>query len=102
MRATEQKVAGQVRSQGGRFTNLDGPERTADREDVPRVIDLLVAQELGPGAVRRIAEVVGQFTGGVPPARGLRRIFPQERKSWVCVTNAIMWPAMTSVRWRVP
>ena len=44
-----------------------------------RVADLLVAQELCPRAVGRVAEAVGQITFVIPAARRLPLVFAEER-----------------------
>ena len=62
----------EVRPMRREFADVDGPERTADGREILRVADFLVAKELSPGAVRRVAEIVGQFALRVPPAGGLR------------------------------
>jgi len=53
------------------FADFDRPEGAADGGDIPRVPDFLVSKKLCPSAVRRVAEVVGQFPRRVPPASGL-------------------------------
>ena len=55
-----------------RFSDVDGPERPPNGEEILRITNLFVAKELGPGAVRGVAEVVGQFARRVPTAGGLR------------------------------
>src|SRR5438034_201340 len=64
----------------GRGADLDRPYLTANRRDVFGVGDFFVPQEFGPGAVRRVGEVMRRpFAVGVPPACGLTSIGPQER-----------------------
>ncbi len=53
------------------FADFDRPEGAADGGEIPRVPDFLVSKKLCPSAVRRVAEVVGQFPRRVPPASGL-------------------------------
>ena len=76
---------GKIRSMRRDFADIDRPEGAADGGEVLRVADLLVAKKLRPGAVRRVAEVVGQLAGRVPPAGGLRRILPQKGKAGIGV-----------------
>ena len=47
------------------------PDRAANGGGVLGVVDLLMAKELGPGAVGAVAEVVGQSARGVSAAGGL-------------------------------
>ena len=61
-----------VRLKRWQLSDVDRPERTANREKVLRIVNLLVAKELGPGTVRGIAETVSQLAGRVPSTRGLR------------------------------
>ena len=58
------------------FADVDRPEGAADCGEFLRVADFLVSKKLRPGAVLRVAEVVGQLARRVPPASGLRRIVP--------------------------
>ena len=44
-----------------------------------------MAEELRPGTIRRVAEVVGQLARSVPPAGGLQRILPQKGKAGIGV-----------------
>ena len=59
-------------SSDGESSDVDGPERAPNGEEVLRITNLFVAKELGPGAVRGVAEVVGQFARRIPTAGGLR------------------------------
>ena len=58
--------------EGWRLTDVDDPQCTANGEKVLRIGDFLMAEKLGPGAVGGIAEIVGQLTGSIPSAGGLR------------------------------
>lgn len=70
-----------------RRSDIDSPQGAADREQVARIINLLMAEEFGPCAVRRITEIMGQLAGAVPSPCGLRRIFLQEGKARVGVAE---------------
>ena len=63
------------------------PRCPANCQQVLRIEDRLVTQELGPRPVRRIREIVCQLARRVPSPRGLRRVFPKERETGVGVTK---------------
>ena len=67
-----QDLLREIGLEGWRLTDVDGPQCTANREKILRIGDFLMAEKLGPGAVRGIAEIVGQFTGSIPSAGRLR------------------------------
>ena len=58
--------------EGWRFADVDGPQCTANGEKILRIGNFLMPEKLSPGAVGGIAEIVGQFAGGIPSASGLR------------------------------
>ena len=71
LRTPGQNVTRKVRLQRRRLTDLHGPKCAANGEDIPWIVDLFVAQELCPRAIRRIAEVVGQLVCSIPSTSGL-------------------------------
>ena len=85
VRSADQCFVWKVRSMRRGFADVDRPEGAADGGEVLRIADFLVANKLRPGAVRRVAEVVGQIAGRVPPAGGLRGILPQKGKAGIGV-----------------
>ena len=68
-------------------TDVHRPQCPANRQQVLRIEDLLVTQELGPRPVRRIREIVCQLARRVPSPHGLRRIFAQKRETGISVTE---------------
>jgi hypothetical protein len=71
-----------------RTGQLDRPNGSRDAREVGRVQDAFVSQELGPGAVRRLGEVVDRAFICAMPTRGiLGRRFPQERETRIGVTK---------------
>lgn len=87
LRASGHNVTRKVRLQRRRLTDLHGPKCAANGEDIPWIVDLFVAQELCPRAIRCIAEVVGQLVRSIPSTSGLRRIFAQEGKTRIRVSE---------------
>ena len=69
------------------FSDVYGPKRPANGGEVLGIADLLMAEELGPGSVGGIAEIVGQLAGGVPSPGGLRVVLAQKRKARVGVAE---------------
>ena len=67
-----QDLLREIGLEGWRFADVDGPQCTANGEKILRIGNFLMAEKLGPGAVGGIAEIVGQFTGSIPSAGGLR------------------------------
>lgn len=86
-RATHQHLRRQSRTRRRFIADIDCPERPANRQQVLRIVDFLVTQELCPGSVGRIGEIVSQLAGRVPSSSGLRRIFPEERETGVRVAE---------------
>ena len=83
-----ENVPWQIGACESRVAEVERPKGASDRRDVVRVGDLLVAQELRPRAVRRIAEVVrGAFTRRVPARGGLIGAFPQKRIAGIGVAE---------------
>ena len=70
-----------------RFPYFDRPDQSANRGKIGRIFDLLVSKELRPGAVRCVAQVVGQFSWRIPAAGWLRRAYPEKREAVVGVTE---------------
>ena len=61
-------------------SQVDRPQRTPDTSQVLGLGYLLMAQELGPRAVRCVTEVVSRpFARRMPPTRWLRAILPKKR-----------------------
>ena len=83
--AASQGLGRQIRLERRRFSDVYSPQRPTNSKDVPRVVDLLVAQELGPGSVGSITETMGQLAGSIPSHGGLRRILAQKGNARVCV-----------------
>ena len=80
-------TSGQIREASGLVADVHRPQCPANRQQVLRIEDLLVTQELGPRPVRRIREIVCQLARGVPSTRGLRRVSPEERETRIGVTK---------------
>ena len=82
-----ENVISQIWFQRRLRTDVDRPYRTANRDNVPRIVDFLMAEKLRPCAVRSVAEIVRQLAGSMPSTRRLRSAFMQERKTRVRVTK---------------
>ena len=67
-----QDLLREIGLEGWRLTDVDGPQCTANGEKILWIGNFLMAEKLGPGAVGGIAEIVGQLTGSIPSAGGLR------------------------------
>ncbi|GIV00372.1 MAG: hypothetical protein KatS3mg014_1987 [Actinomycetota bacterium] len=68
------------------LAEVDGTQRSTDRQDVLGIGDLLVTEELRPGAVEGVGEGVdGSLPGTVPPGWRLLRRLPQEGEAGVHV-----------------
>src|SRR5439155_13001172 len=68
--------------------DLERPERSGDAGKVGRLGDLLVAQELGPGAVGGVGEILRGSLGGRVPARGrLGGVLPEKRPAAIGVSK---------------
>ena len=67
-----QDLLREIGLEGWRLTDVDGPQCTANGEEILRIGNFFMAEKLGPGAVGGIAEIVGQLTGSIPSAGGLR------------------------------
>lgn len=65
--------------------DLDGPERPSNLRQIRRIDDVLVTKELGPCAVRRIAEILRQLAFRVPSSGRLVGVFPQKGKPAVAM-----------------
>ena len=87
--ATRQYFSRQVGARKRRGTEVNGPQGASDGRQVVRVGEPLMAQELRPCAVRRIAEIVRRTVARrVPPCSRLTRTFPQERTARVGVAKS--------------
>jgi hypothetical protein len=72
-----ENVPWKIDALGRQVADVDRPHLAADRLQICRIVDLLVAQELGPRAVGGVGEVVDRaFALAVPSAGGLRRVLP--------------------------
>ena len=71
-RPARQDLLREIGLNGWRLADFNRPQCTANGEKVLRIGNLLMPEKLGPGTIGGIAEVVGQFTGGIPSASGLR------------------------------
>src|SRR5439155_19588293 len=59
--------------------NVDRPQMPPDSRQVGRVGDFLVTEELRPGAVRRVGEVLSRaFARSMPACGWLRGVLPEE------------------------
>lgn len=77
--ATDQCGEGKSGLRRGFLWHVDRPESTADRQDVLGGLDLFEPQELRPGAIWRVGEVVGRpFSISMPPGSRLIRRLPQK------------------------
>ena len=86
-RPAEQNLPRRGRLQLRGFTDVDGPQSAANGEEIFGIVNLFMTKELGPGTIRSVAEVVGQFARRIPPTGRLRRTLPQKGKAGIDVTK---------------
>jgi hypothetical protein len=79
---------GEVWPDTDRIRDLDRPQFPADPQEIILLADLLVPEELGPGPIGSVGEVLNRSLAiPVPPRRRLGLALPQKRESRVGVTE---------------
>src|SRR5207247_8435492 len=88
IRATEQHFLGQRGIGVPVVRDLYRPQRPGDSGQVLRLAYLLMPNELSPGGVRGVRQVVGRpFPLPMPSGRGLAGILPQEGEPGIAVAK---------------
>ncbi len=68
--------------------NIDRPQSSSDSLEIGRVADLLMTDELRPGAIGRVCQVMDRTLTDVVPAAGeLPRVFPQEGETRIAMSE---------------
>ena len=70
------------------YRNVDAPKCALDAIEIGFLTDILVPQELGPGSVGRVGQVLnGAFPLAVPTSRRLIRGLPEKRKAAIAIAK---------------